>query len=127
MNEISTDVDADPRAAYFRQVENGKFVRMALICKLLDWASDPTKTTNLVPEDAVRGKLTCRNKRCISNMEVGVESLFRPAHDHSGGYRRLLRIKTEIIITHSETPYSNSLQLLKTAGCLLFQLSSSSD
>ena len=29
VNEISTDVDDDPRAAYFRQVENGKFVRIA--------------------------------------------------------------------------------------------------
>ncbi|MDE6143886.1 MAG: aspartate carbamoyltransferase, partial [Muribaculaceae bacterium] len=87
VNEISTDVDSDPRAAYFRQVENGKFVRMALICKLLEWAKDPEKTTKLVPDDAVRGKFTCRNKRCISNMEVGVESLFRPAHDNSGDYR----------------------------------------
>lgn len=87
VNEISVDVDADPRAAYFRQVENGKFVRMALIFKLLKWANDPEKTTELVPEDVVRGKYICRNKRCISNMETGVESLFRPAHDHSGGYR----------------------------------------
>ncbi len=87
VNEISTDVDSDPRAAYFRQVENGKFVRMALIFKLLKWANDPEKNTELVPEDAIRGKFICRNKRCISNMEAGVESLFRPAHDHSGGYR----------------------------------------
>ena len=87
VNEISVDVDSDPRAAYFRQVENGKFVRMALIFKLLKWANDPEKTTKLVPDDAVRGKFICRNKRCISNMETGVESLFRPAHDHSGGYR----------------------------------------
>ncbi len=87
VNEISTDVDADPRAAYFRQVENGKFVRMALIVKLLEWAKDPNKTTELVPKDAVRGVYTCRNRRCISNMEVGVESLFRPSHDHSGSYR----------------------------------------
>ena len=35
VNEISVDVDADPRACYFRQVENGKFIRMALILKLL--------------------------------------------------------------------------------------------
>ncbi|MDE6769288.1 MAG: aspartate carbamoyltransferase [Muribaculaceae bacterium] len=87
VNEISVDVDSDPRAAYFRQVENGKFVRMALIFKLLKWANDPEKTTKLVPDDAVRGKFICRNKRCISNMETGVESLFRPAHDHNGGYR----------------------------------------
>lgn len=35
VNEISVDVDDDPRAAYFKQVKNGKFVRMALILKLL--------------------------------------------------------------------------------------------
>ncbi|MCH5237195.1 MAG: aspartate carbamoyltransferase [Muribaculaceae bacterium] len=87
VNEISTDVDADPRAAYFRQVENGKFVRMALICKLLEWADDPSKNTVLVPKDAVKGKFICRNKRCISNMETGVESIFRPAHDKSGEWR----------------------------------------
>lgn len=35
VNEITVDVDSDPRARYFDQVENGKFVRMALIMKLL--------------------------------------------------------------------------------------------
>ncbi len=35
VNEIATEVDADPRAAYFRQVKNGKYMRMALILKLL--------------------------------------------------------------------------------------------
>lgn len=35
VNEISVKVDKDPRAAYFRQVKNGKFIRMALILKLL--------------------------------------------------------------------------------------------
>ena len=35
VNEISTDVDEDSRACYFEQVLNGKFVRMALILKLL--------------------------------------------------------------------------------------------
>ena len=36
VNEISVTVDKDPRAAYFRQVLNGKYVRMALILKLLE-------------------------------------------------------------------------------------------
>ena len=36
VNEISTKVDADPRAAYFRQARYGKFIRMALILKLLE-------------------------------------------------------------------------------------------
>ena len=35
VNEIAVEVDADPRAAYFRQAENGKYIRMALILKLL--------------------------------------------------------------------------------------------
>ena len=35
VNEITVDVDKDPRAAYWRQVANGKYIRMALILKLL--------------------------------------------------------------------------------------------
>ena len=35
VNEISTKVDDDPRACYFKQVLNGKYVRMALIMRLL--------------------------------------------------------------------------------------------
>ena len=36
VNEISTAVDADPRAAYFRQAAYGKYIRMALILKMLE-------------------------------------------------------------------------------------------
>lgn len=36
VNEISTDVDKDKRACYFKQVLNGKYMRMALILKLLE-------------------------------------------------------------------------------------------
>ena len=36
VNEISVDVDDDPRACYFKQVLYGKFIRMALILKLLE-------------------------------------------------------------------------------------------
>ncbi len=39
VNEISVAVDDDPRACYFKQVLNGKYVRMALILKLLKEAS----------------------------------------------------------------------------------------
>ena len=35
VNEISVKIDEDPRACYFKQVRNGKFIRMALILKLL--------------------------------------------------------------------------------------------
>ena len=38
VNEISVAVDSDPRACYFKQVLNGKYIRMALILKLLEEA-----------------------------------------------------------------------------------------
>lgn len=36
VNEIATDVDEDKRACYFKQAEYGKFIRMALILKMLE-------------------------------------------------------------------------------------------
>ena len=36
VNEISVAIDDDPRAAYFKQVLYGKYMRAALICKLLE-------------------------------------------------------------------------------------------
>ena len=35
VNEISTEIDKDPRAHYFDQVANGKYMREALILKFL--------------------------------------------------------------------------------------------
>ncbi len=76
VNEILKEVDSDPRAAYFRQVENGKFVRMALIVKLLEWAKqDPSVHFN-GPADAIVGQYVCPNRKCISNAE-NVDHLFR--------------------------------------------------
>lgn len=37
VNEITVDVDDDPRAKYFEQALNGKYIRMALIITLLKW------------------------------------------------------------------------------------------
>ena len=37
VNEISTDVDDDKRACYFEQAKYGKYIRMALILKMLDY------------------------------------------------------------------------------------------
>ncbi|MBQ3902384.1 MAG: aspartate carbamoyltransferase, partial [Lachnospiraceae bacterium] len=36
VNEISVEVDEDPRAAYFRQAQYGVYIRMALILTLLE-------------------------------------------------------------------------------------------
>ena len=66
VNEIAIDVDSDPRAAYFRQVENGKFVRMALILKLLEWQNDPERTFDHGGNDTGH---RCPNPLCISNLE----------------------------------------------------------
>ena len=38
VNEIARSIDKDPRACYFKQVENGKYMRMALIMMLLGGA-----------------------------------------------------------------------------------------
>ena len=40
VNEISTDVDDDPRTKYFEQALNGKYIRMALIMTLLKWGGN---------------------------------------------------------------------------------------
>lgn len=74
VNEIARQVDSDPRAAYFRQVENGKFVRMALIHTLLQWAEKPTAApeTDFMNDPA----LACPNPRCITATE-DVDRLFR--------------------------------------------------
>lgn len=41
VDEIHTAVDKDPRAAYFRQMENGMFVRMALVSLILGKYDNP--------------------------------------------------------------------------------------
>ena len=40
VNEISVEIDDDPRAAYFKQVQFGVYVRMALIITLLELSVD---------------------------------------------------------------------------------------
>ena len=76
VNEITRDVDNDPRAAYFRQVENGKFVRMALIYNLLEWSKErPTEATPRLDKNQINENLRCSNRQCISNVE-DVDKLF---------------------------------------------------
>lgn len=69
VNEILEEVDADPRAAYFRQVENGKFVRMALICKLLEWKDQSGHSMPQLAEPITDPTLHCTNSKCICNNE----------------------------------------------------------
>ena len=80
INEILTEVDSDPRAAYFRQVENGKFVRMALICRLLDWKDDPKHGMPEPRKTFNDSTLHCHNTKCICNNEH-IEPRFYKSED----------------------------------------------
>ncbi len=73
VTEIDVDVDSDKRAAYFDQAEWGRYIRMALILKLL---SD--KSNNASRIDGEENKnLVCNNPHCISGVERGIKKLFR--------------------------------------------------
>lgn len=89
VNEISVDVDSDPRACYFKQVYNGKFMRRALILKLLSEAEkNPKKEeTDLYNEDNLINVIKCPNGACISTAEQGIDSIFRPVDKQRGIYR----------------------------------------
>ena len=85
VNEISVKVDADPRAAYFRQALNGKYMRMALILKLLDEAK---KGVQMPPEVyATDVSFKCDNPRCISSTEQELEHKFKLVNAEHGIYR----------------------------------------
>ena len=76
VNEISVKVDDDPRAAYFRQALNGKYMRMALILKLLDEAArNPIKEA--IDTTGLEYDRVCRNPKCITQTEQELPQLFR--------------------------------------------------
>lgn len=76
VNEISVKVDDDPRAAYFRQALNGKYMRMALILKLLEEAKQNPAKQPLEVEGLEYDRV-CRNPKCISQTEQELPQLFR--------------------------------------------------
>ena len=80
VNEISVAVDDDPRACYFKQVLCGKYIRMALILKLLgEEGARPT-----LDGECVEG-LCCRNPHCITSCEQELPALFKKSDN--GAYR----------------------------------------
>ncbi len=76
VNEISVAVDKDPRACYFKQVENGKYMRMALILKLLEEAKTPGNTS-LDDSKFTIGEHKCVNPRCITSTEQELTHMFK--------------------------------------------------
>lgn len=85
VNEISVEIDADPRACYFKQVLNGKYMRMALILMLL--GQKDKKQTDNVLGNALIDALKCDNPRCISSTEQELKHIFKPCPSEDGSYR----------------------------------------
>ena len=85
VNEISVKVDEDPRAAYFRQALNGKYMRMALILKLLKEAAEGRQIEPM--GDVLVNVLRCDNPRCISSTEQELDHVFKCVDREHGIHR----------------------------------------
>ena len=88
VNEISVKVDEDPRACYFRQALCGKYIRMALIYKLLQETDQPSPA-KVHPADHLVNTITCHNPRCITGVEQELDQVFYPVNLEHGIYRCL--------------------------------------
>ena len=83
VNEISVEIDRDPRACYFKQVLNGKYMRMALILKLLASTSE----TALAEDAEYSHEFVCQNPRCITTTEQELPHVFKLTDKENGVYR----------------------------------------
>ena len=88
VNEIAVAVDGDSRACYFKQAANGKYIRMALILKLLDQSPDGG---NDEPDEGLLAinTIRCTNPRCITSTEQELDHIFRLTDSEKGVYRCL--------------------------------------
>ena len=77
VNEIAVEVDSNPRARYFKQALNGKYIRMALILYLLEQAklcpNKPTEYKDVITNN----NLECHNPHCITMFERELPRKFR--------------------------------------------------
>ena len=88
VNEISVAVDNDPRACYFDQVLNGKYMRMALILKLLE--TSPGEDADAPDEGKLLvNTLRCENPRCITTTEQELDQIFKQTDADKDEYRCL--------------------------------------
>lgn len=85
VNEISVEVDKDPRACYFKQVLNGKYMRMALILKLLNEAKSAEEENR--ETDVVKNEIFCTNPRCITSCEQELAHIYKLMDEENGIYR----------------------------------------
>jgi aspartate carbamoyltransferase catalytic subunit len=87
VNEISVKIDQDKRACYFKQVLNGKYMRMALILMLLKIKEKDSSSFKLDYSNLVYGKYKCHNEKCISRVEQELESIAKPSKTDSSVLR----------------------------------------
>ena len=78
VDEITVEVDDDPRAMYFTQAKYGVFARMALILTIL---SDKKGSETL--KGKVYGGVKCDNPKCITNHEEYLPKSFRATRDET--------------------------------------------
>ena len=78
VDEITVEVDEDPRAMYFTQAKYGVFARMALIMMMLDG-----KKSSETLRGKVYGGVRCDNPRCITNHEEYLPKSFRSSGDET--------------------------------------------
>ncbi len=84
VNEISVAVDKDARACYFLQALCGKYMRMALILKLLESAGEDVEPFGA---DETVGTFRCTNPACITAREQELAHTFRLVNAENGIYR----------------------------------------
>ena len=78
VDEITVDVDTDPRAMYFTQAKYGVYARMALIMMIL---GDKKGSETL--RGKVYGGVRCKNEKCITNHEEYLPKSFRAGGDET--------------------------------------------
>lgn len=87
VNEISVAVDKDSRACYFKQVENGKYMRMALMLMLLR-ESNLNRAMEEIPEAELKTTTCrCRNPRCITTCEQELPFIYKLTDKEKNTYR----------------------------------------
>jgi aspartate carbamoyltransferase catalytic subunit len=84
VNEISVEVDDDPRACYFKQVRYGKYIRMALILKLLEMRDEEVEEQL---QEEIVNVMKCKNPRCITSIEQELDQVFILTDKEKNAYR----------------------------------------
>lgn len=70
-DEITTEVDDDIRAKYFKQAEFGLYIRMALLIKL----TENTTKISAPTKSSVKPEIKCTNNKCVTNEEIGLPNI----------------------------------------------------